>query len=174
MRQRIRRGLVMLATLVAGAGALPARAAAPAVGDLAPSLVAPLFGGSSFDLAGQRGHVVLLNFWASWCKPCRAEMPELARLQRQYRERGLVVLGLSADDRHDLADARKAAQGLDYALGMLGDATVNGFGQPLGIPLIYLVGADGAIRAILRGNQGPLDAAALETAVTGVLDSDVR
>jgi thiol-disulfide isomerase/thioredoxin len=136
--------------------------------------VAPLFGGTSFDLSGQLGHVVLLNFWASWCKPCRAEMPELARLQQQYHDRGLVVVGLSADDRHDLADARKAAQGLDYGLGMLCDAKVNGFGQPLGIPLTYLIGADGSIRAILRGNQGPFDAAALQAAVTGALDGDVR
>ena len=70
------------------------------VGDLAPSYGARALDGDSVDLADFRGHPVLLNVWATWCGPCRVEMPSIQRLYDAYRERGFVVLAVSVDAAH--------------------------------------------------------------------------
>jgi len=163
-----RNALAALAiALLAGRLALQSAVAGavPAVGEPAPALIARQFDGQAIDLAALRGHVVVLNFWASWCTPCRAEMPALDALAREFQGRGVTVIGLSADDRHDRRDALKAANGFHYRLGMLSDAATNEFGPPREIPLTYIIGRDGAIKAILRANQGDVSAEQLRGAV---------
>lgn len=154
--------LVVFACVMAGQS--PA-AAPPAVGRPAPSLVARSFSGENFDLSAARGKVVVLNFWASWCGPCRAEMPLLEALQREYRDRGVVVVGLSADDRHDRKDALQAARAVSYFVGLLSEAHVNGFGEPQVLPLTYIIGRNGQLSAVLSANRGPLSAAQLRAAI---------
>jgi len=144
-------------------------AAAPAVGQPAPALVARSFAGAELDLSAMRGQVVVLNFWASWCGPCRSEMPLLESLYREYRDRGVTVIGLSADDPHDRRAAVKAAQGISYAVGLLDDAPVNGFGAPPGLPLTYIISPSGTVRGILRANQGPVSVAQLRAAIEAQL-----
>ncbi|MEX2283114.1 MAG: TlpA disulfide reductase family protein [Gemmatimonadota bacterium] len=68
------------------------------VGDEAPVYSAPALNGESVSLAGLRGQVVLLNVWATWCIPCRKELPELQQLHQQLASRGLHVVGVSVDD----------------------------------------------------------------------------
>ena len=63
----------------------------------APQLELVQLGGEDFDLADYKGRVVLLNMWATWCKPCREELPELARLHRELEPRGLTVVGVNVD-----------------------------------------------------------------------------
>jgi cytochrome c biogenesis protein CcmG, thiol:disulfide interchange protein DsbE len=141
----------------------------PTVGHAAPALVARQFDGQVVDLAALRGQVVLLNFWASWCTPCRAEMPQLDALAQEFHDRGLTVIGLSADDRHDRADALKAAKGLGYPLGMLSEATRNEFGNPRSLPLSYVIDRDGVIRTIVTANRGPVSIEGLRSAVIALL-----
>jgi cytochrome c biogenesis protein CcmG, thiol:disulfide interchange protein DsbE len=144
------------------------------LGRIAPPLTALQFDGQRFDLGSLRGQVVVLNFWASWCSPCRAEMPALDALDREYRDQGVVVVGLSVDDRHDRRDALKAARGLGYRLGLASDAPVNGFGPAREIPLTYLIGRDGSIKAILRANRGALSTAELRSEIERELAAGVR
>lgn len=143
----------------------------PTVGKNAPLLLARTFAGDHVDLAALRGKVVVLNFWASWCGPCRSEMPALDALYRDYRDRGVIVIGLSADDRHDRREALAAARGVSYLTGMLSDATTNGFGEPQALPMTYIVAADGTLAEVLTANRGALSTAQLRAAVDARLSA---
>ena len=165
-----------MALLAGGAAAQlePSRAEAteaPAEGQPAPLLVGRSFNGEALDLSALKGQVVVLNFWASWCEPCRAEMPLLDALQRDYRDRGVVVLGLSADDRHDRKDALAAAQRVAYITGMLADTSSNGFGPPQVLPLTYIIDRSGVVAAVLRANRGALTSEQLRGTIEHVLDA---
>ena len=99
---------------------------------------------SSFD-----GDVVLVNFWATWCSPCRKEMPMLQKLSAAYRDRGLKVVGIALDD---VAQARAFAAklGIDYTI-LVGDADVMAVGIAYGnragmLPYTVLIGRDGIVR----------------------------
>src|SRR5476649_323762 len=94
-----RASFLALASACAAAAALSstALAAAPAPGVSAPTFSLPLVGGGSVDLAGLRGHVVVVNFFATWCPPCRAETPDLNAAERRYASSGVIFVGV--DDR---------------------------------------------------------------------------
>ena len=109
--------------------------------------------------------MVLLNFWATWCAPCRVEMPVFAAWQRRYGPRGLQVIGISMDD--DAAPVRRLAARLklDYPIAM-GDASLGEqSGGVLGLPITYLIGRNGVVRAEFEGggqfegNGGEIDCA---------------
>jgi thiol-disulfide isomerase/thioredoxin len=78
----------------------PARAT-PEIGEEAPALVVNALDGTTFDLAKLRGKVVLVNYWATWCAPCRKEMPKLDAFYRRYHARGLEIIGISIDFERD-------------------------------------------------------------------------
>ncbi len=131
--------------------------------------VAPAFSGEPIDLQALRGKVVVLNFWASWCDPYRSEIPLLDALFREYRDRGVVIVGLSADDRHDRKDALRAANGVSYITGLLAEARVNGFGASPVWPLTYIIATNGSVSAVFRANRGPLSAGQLRAAIEAQL-----
>jgi len=79
-------------------GATPATATDSAVGSSMPAYKAELLDGKPFDIAGERGNVVFLNLWATWCGPCRYEIPELQKLHTQYAAQGFKVVGVSLDE----------------------------------------------------------------------------
>jgi cytochrome c biogenesis protein CcmG, thiol:disulfide interchange protein DsbE len=142
----------------------------PAAGQAAPALMVSSFGGALIDLNAMHGKVVVLNFWASWCEPCRREMPLLESLFHDYRDR-VVVLGLSADDRHDRKDAVRAAQTVSYPTALLAEAQTNGFGMPAVLPLTYVIDASGRVNAVLRASQGALTDVQLHAAVDAALSA---
>jgi cytochrome c biogenesis protein CcmG, thiol:disulfide interchange protein DsbE len=123
----------------------PARAA-PVMEQQAPPLIATALDGQTFDLAKLRGKVVLVNFWATWCAPCRREMPVLDAFYRRYREQGLELIGISVDFARDAAKMRKAAGAVSYPTAMANDTPVNGFGSPDGVPVTYVIDAEGVVR----------------------------
>jgi cytochrome c biogenesis protein CcmG, thiol:disulfide interchange protein DsbE len=120
--------------------------AAPAMDQPAPPLIATALDGQIFDLAKLRGKVILVNFWATWCAPCRREMPVLDAFYRHYREQGLELIGISVDFARDRAKMRKAAGAVSYPTTMANDIPVNGFGQPEGVPVTYVVDGEGVVR----------------------------
>ena len=132
--------------------ALPALAApAPVklkVGDPAPLFARADLQGHAFDLKAQRGKIVLIDFWASWCAPCMIEIPHLGGLQDRYGKNGFQVVGISMDD--SLGQTKETMKKIAFHYPVLmGDAKFgNLYGGVLGLPLEYLVGADGKILGI--------------------------
>jgi thiol-disulfide isomerase/thioredoxin len=133
--------------------ALPAFAALAAVtpSNGAPDFTLPTLGGPNVRLQEQRGQVVMINFWASWCGPCRDEMPQLARLYEKYRASGFTVLAVNIDE-----DPRKAA-GLAQQLGMRFPVLLDSGKQVSrlydlsAMPSTVLVDRDGRVRYVHRG-----------------------
>jgi thiol-disulfide isomerase/thioredoxin len=135
------------------AAVLALAAGAPAVGQPAPALVAVQLDGRVFDLAALRGKVVIVNFWATWCSPCRAEMPLLDSFYQQHRAAGLELIGVSVDDAHDKAEVRRVMQKFSYPAALASSARVNGFGPPLAVPMTWVIDATGTVRArLVAGN----------------------
>jgi cytochrome c biogenesis protein CcmG, thiol:disulfide interchange protein DsbE len=146
----------------------PARAAI-SVGAPAPSLEVTELNGQQFNLASERGKVVLVNFWATWCEPCRKEMPALNDFYRRYHGQGLELIGISADSSHDRSDVAKVMQSLGYPAAMLADAKTNGFGSPDEIPVTYLIDRSGIVRGIFTAEEKPLSTADLDNSVLPLL-----
>ena len=108
----------------------------------------PPFGGSTLDgrplaLTDLRGKVVILNFWASWCLECRAEMPRLESLHLAYAARGLAIVGVNA--REDARAIRRHAEelGLTFPLVLDLDGKINALYGVIGLPTTFVVGRDG-------------------------------
>jgi peroxiredoxin len=142
-RGRRLRGAVALLCLAVGN--LPAHAA-PQMDSAAPALVVSELGGQTFDLSKLRGKVVLVTYWATWCAPCKKEMPIIDSFYRRYHERGLEVIGISADRPQDFAKMRRMSGMLAYPTATLNQISDNGFGPPEGFPLTYVVDREGIVR----------------------------
>lgn len=158
-------------------GPSTAGAAAPltraSIGNAAPAYAARSLAGDSVSLAEMRGKVVLLNIWATWCHPCRTEIPELQALYERERERGLEVVGVSVDaGGEDAAVADFAREyGVTYPLWRDGDGRVSTTFAAVGVPATYLIDRDGVLR---WSHLGPVTAGdpALAQALEAALGTD--
>jgi thiol-disulfide isomerase/thioredoxin len=123
--------------------------------------------GTRLTSGSLRGKVVLVNVWATWCVPCRAEMPLLERMYERHRGEGFVLLGLSVD-RASPATVRRFAEehGVTYPIAVVGPDVVTAFGGVLGYPTSFLIGRDGIVRHRVLG---PLAPASLEVATRRLL-----
>jgi len=139
-------------------GATLALATGTAVPAIAPSTAAPDFtlrtmSGPNLRLSEQRGRVVMVNFWATWCGPCRQELPQLNRLYEKYRASGFVMLGVNVDE-----DVRKAAEvagklGVTFPVLLDTDKAVSRLYDLSTMPSTVLIDRDGKVRHVHRGYQ---------------------
>ncbi len=133
--------------------AQPARATQSLLNRKAPAFVLRDLNGQRINLNQLHGRIVLLNFWATWCAPCRVEMPKFARWQAQYGPQELAVIGISMDD--DSEPAREVVRKLhiDYPVAM-GDAALGQrYGGVLGLPMTFLIDRNGVVRARFQGES---------------------
>jgi thiol-disulfide isomerase/thioredoxin len=143
-----------------------------AVGSPAPSYAAVRLGGDSVSLESLRGKVVMLNIWATWCAPCRDEIPVLQALHEQYGRDGLEIVGVSVDARGEDARIRDFARGMrmTYPIWHDPDDRVSSLYRAIGVPATYLIDREG----ILRWRRiGPIEAAdtSLIRSITDALSS---
>jgi len=137
--------IALVAGILTCAFGIRARAA-PEIDKTAPTLVITTLDGATFDLGKLRGKVVLVNYWATWCAPCRKEMPKLDAFYKRYHSQGLEIIGISIDFDRDLDKARRVAQSVSYPMTLAKSVTDDGFGIPKGVPITWIIDVDGKVR----------------------------
>ncbi len=121
---------------------------------MAPDVTLKDLNGSDVSLAQYRGKVVLVNFWATWCNPCRIEIPWLIEMQEKYGPRGFVVLGIAMDEegksvvepyvqRERFTVNGNSARAMNYPILIGSDAVADKFGGLIGFPTSVLISKDG-------------------------------
>lgn len=130
-------------------------AAGPAglVGQAAPVFSLRDDRGADVSLAAYHGKVVVMNLWASWCPPCRAEMPDLERLQSQYASRGVVVIGVNQGESAQRAAAFARSLGVHFSIWLDNDQQYGRVFTALGLPTTVVIGPDGIVA---KGFDGQL------------------
>jgi cytochrome c biogenesis protein CcmG/thiol:disulfide interchange protein DsbE len=133
---------------------------------LAPDFALPQPDGPDLRLSSYRGKVVLLDFWATWCDPCREEIPHLVELQQRYGDRGLQVIGVSMDDSADPVRPFYQQFHMNYPVVMGTAKTGELYGGVLGLPITFLIDRDGRIYS---KHIGATDAAVFEKEIKSLL-----
>jgi cytochrome c biogenesis protein CcmG, thiol:disulfide interchange protein DsbE len=161
--------LVQLTATVACADAR--RVPAPVdVGKAAPPYRAVAANGDSVSLAGLRGKPVLLNVWATWCHPCRDEIPELQQIFERYRDRGLVMVGVSVDaaGHEEAIEAFALQYGMTYPVWRDPDEIVSATFLVVGVPATFLIDRTGIVRWKKTGPIGQAD-----TSLTAAIERSI-
>jgi peroxiredoxin len=143
------------------------RPPSPQAGFAAPDFTLERRDGETISLSDLHGQVVLVNFWATWCPPCRAEMPAIQGVYDAYRDQGFVVLAVDVGE----GDAQVAAfadeQGLTFPILMDREGTVSHRYQVRAMPSTFFVDQAGVIQEVTLG--GPMTEAFIESQVTSLL-----
>ncbi len=135
-------------------------------GQTAPAFALTDINGQPVSLAEYKGKVVMVNFWATWCGPCRAELPDLVKLHDAYKDKGFVLLGVSADEEGpSLVKAFAEKNGLTYSIPMADQASLANYGVRA-FPTTFVIDANGVIQKSWVGAQ---DYATFEAAVKPLL-----
>jgi cytochrome c biogenesis protein CcmG/thiol:disulfide interchange protein DsbE len=145
-------------------------------GDVAPELTVTAVDGTTFqlkDLDGQpirladlRGKAVWLNFWASWCPPCQSETPILRAMDQQYRDRGLVLVGVQVQQTVDDGRRYATTYSLRYRIGADVAGDIFREYKVFALPTQFFIGTDGVVRQVVNG---PLDQASAAALVESIL-----
>ena len=158
----------LLLSVLAASVLIASAARALAPGDVPPAIDMPDLKGKKVDLASLKGKVVLVDFWASWCGPCKEEMPVLEALNQKFATRGLVIVGVSIDS--SPKKMNKFLKGTPVSFRIVHDrklAVANMY-EPETMPSSYFIGRDGKLRYVHEGfDKG--DAAEIEEWVKALL-----
>jgi len=140
------------------AAAIPVQAAMPA----RPSLKVTTLDGKPFDLAAQRGHWVIVNFWATWCVPCIKEMPDISQFVTTHANVRAIGLAYEDSDKADI-QAFLAKHPVSYPIAQVSlDDSPKDFDEPRGLPTTYLISPDGHVA---KRFVGPVTGQSLDAAI---------
>jgi len=133
---------------------------------LAPEFSLPTLTGETLDLSTYKGKVIFLDFWATWCDPCREQIPHFVELQNEYGDRGLRIIGISMDDEPEPVRDFCRQFKLNYPVVMGNAKTGELYGGVLGLPIAFLIGRDGRI---YQKHVGATDISVLESEIVRLL-----
>ena len=158
-----------LAIGILGTSTATGRSGKELVGKEAPFFVAPLVGGQLISLEDYKDRPVVLNFWASWCPPCRDETPGMERVWRKYKDEGVIILGINVQDGEKEAQRYISEFGVTFfnALDLDGDITVD-YGVT-GLPVTFFINEEGFVIGRWVGSISELK---LDSWVSGLLFSE--
>ena len=136
---------------------------------LAPDFSLPALDGKTMRLSDLRGKAVLLNFWATWCGPCKIEMPWFVDLQKQYGAQGLQIVGVAMDDasKEDISKFAKD-MGVNYPILIGKESVGDQYGGIPALPETFLIGRDGKVVDRIIGLRGKAE---IEDAIKKALDT---
>lgn len=137
---------------------------------VAPDFSLPDLAGQRVDLSSYRGKVVLLDFWATWCDPCRDEIPHFVDLQNKYGEQGLQIIGVSMDDGPEAVRDFYQRFKMNYPVVMGNAKTGELYGGVLGLPIAFVIRRDGRIA---EKHIGATDISVFEKEIVTLLGSKV-
>ena len=171
----------MLASLAAGilwtvvsrvpsaVGAPLSSSPSPREGFLAPDFTLDTLDGTKVTLSELRGKIVIINLWATWCPPCRAEMPALENAYEQYKDSGVVILGLNVTNQDSEKDIPPFVKefGLTFPILLDRDGSVSTLYQLRGLPTTYFVNREGIIRTVVVG--GPMNETFIRSKIEALL-----
>lgn len=142
-----------------GGGTPQVLGAAPVTGAPAPEFSLESLAGEQVSLADARGHPVLINFWATWCGPCRVEMPAIQSRYEMHKDQGLRVYAIDFDEPRELVEDFAKAFGLTFDVLLDPGGQVNNTYKIIGYPTSFFVAADGVIQIVHVGamTEGQLD-----------------
>lgn len=139
----------------------------PRVGSSAPDFTLARSDGETVTLSDLQGQAVILNFWATWCAPCRAEMPALERVYQAGQDKGLVVLGVNQMEPKERVERFLAEMKVTFPIVLDFDAEVGRIYRVYAMPTTYFIDRQGVIRDVVIG--GPLSEALLQSKVGALL-----
>jgi thiol-disulfide isomerase/thioredoxin len=146
------KSIFLTAALAAGAAIAPAALAGDALGQPAPAFTLPLRGATTpLALDKLRGQVVMINFWASWCGPCREEFPLLDQMYKQYKSVGFTMLGVNVEPESKDAEGFIAKTPVTFPIVFDKDSAVSKLYRVEGMPSTVLIDRKGVLRWVHRG-----------------------
>ena len=169
-----RAALVLL--LLAAAGCATGEGGKVAIGEPLPAYATTDLAGDSVSLARERGSVVLLNLWATWCHPCRDEVPVLEALHQRFSRQGLRVVGVSVDASGDEPAIRDFARRyrMTYPIWRDPGERISQLYLAIGVPTTFLVGRDGVLLWRHTGPVRATDTALVATIERALADTTAR
>jgi cytochrome c biogenesis protein CcmG, thiol:disulfide interchange protein DsbE len=153
-------------------------------GALAPDFLLERLDGGELRLSDLRGQPVVLNFWATWCAPCRQEIPQFVDAYERYRDQGLVVVGVNMQEGKSIVRPYAEDFGMEFPIAIDVDGEVGDAYRLLGLPVTYFIDHEGVVRSVFTGPfertegdtdvRGAIAQSELDTRIEAILGTESR
>jgi len=155
-------------------GMTSAACAEPELGKPIEAFRITTLNGDQITPASQRGRVLVVNLWATWCLPCREEMPAIEAFFARYRQSGVDVIAISLDDRSEVMSVRKVMTSYSFPAALATDSDLSAFGRVRQVPATFIIDREGILRRNGWREVGVVDVLTLEKAVQPLLDQRAK
>ncbi len=146
-----------------------ALAAGPDEGMPAPHLEGRYLDGAAFNTRDMQGKVIIVDFWATWCPPCREEMPILDNLYKKYHRHGLEIIGVNIEDKTEAPNVRVVMKPFSFPAALLGEVKAEEFGRIWRVPLTFVIDRHGILRKNGGDGETKISASEMEKAIIPLL-----